>query len=100
MVLEVSLRVRKAPQLKVNRGPRGKSCRDTKNLRMALTGQVEDPVAPIRRVQDSLKRSIFEHLRWMERELKVTSTSSKRSWWDRLYLVFVRQEYSLALRKP
>ena len=64
---------------------------------MALTGQVEDPVNPIRRVEDF---PVLEDLRWMESELRVTATSSSRRCLDCLYLLFEGQEYSLALRKP
>jgi len=45
--LEVSLCVRKTPQLKENEAPWEKSCHDTKNLCMALIERMEDPMTSI-----------------------------------------------------
>ncbi len=63
MVLETSLLVRKTPELRVKRGPGGWRWRTARNFRMARTGHVEEPVAPIRMVVDLPKRLFLDCLR-------------------------------------
>ena len=75
VVLEMSLRVRKLPEVNVKRGPGGCAWRAARNLHMARTGQVEDPVAPTNTVADLPKRSLLERFRWMEREFVVMEMS-------------------------
>ena len=63
VVLEMSLRDKKLPEGNVKRGPGGCSRRAARNLRMARTGQVEDPVDPTNTVADLPKRSLLERFR-------------------------------------
>ena len=100
VVLEMSLRVRNLPEVNVKRGPEGCAWRAVRNLCMARTGQVEDPVAPTNTVADLPKRSLSERFRWTEREFVVAEMSLRRRCLVFVNLLCVGQEYSLALRKP
>ena len=66
VIVEMVLRVRRSPLLSLKRGPGGLRQRATKNFRMAETGQVEVPVAPISTVADFPNLSVLERFRWID----------------------------------
>ena len=64
-------RVRNSPELRVNRGFHNICREQLRKSRIALTGQVEVPVAATGRVHLALKGSDFEALTVMTRQLWV-----------------------------